>query len=569
MQLAERLRAAPRLRVRVWEPWGVLLPLVALQWLLLGAFVLTVRHNGWLFYQGGDETFFYTSSWVMAHGHIADAAIGWGWSYLLAPVAAIFGANYLTALPAVVLIQTVLLLPLGALAVYGIAARIGGRLVGYATTALWVIGPYAVIPLWDHRYHQKYVEQFLPQALGLTGLGDFPSMICLLCAAYFVVRALDERSLPDAALAGLLVGFAIGIKPANALFLAGAFLAFAAALRWRAGLVFAAALVPPLIALTLWKDKGLGNVPLLHSAAGGGAVAAAAIGPPLALSVHLSHYVKLDWHQLHLNLDALREFFWSVRVLEWVALAGFVGVLRRSLPKALLLGGWFGAFFLVKATSDRASIENGSLLRLFLPGFPPLLIMAAAIVLLVPTFGPRLAEGFPARAEPLRWRSRPLLAAAVLVGLLPAVLFLALPPLKDARAAKFFENNTYVPVTNGQVRLHAAPGPGGVELTWRTPPSTANVFYRVFRFKADYVYDYRLPHGINGVRCNPPTGGASDCHVEMDTLTVTRAHRFLDPAKVPPGRYAYRIGVMANWANDLAGGDVLFLSAPAVIDIGR
>src|SRR5207244_7165282 len=103
MQLAERLPVAALLRIRVWEPWGVLLPLVALQWILLGLFVVTVRHNGWLFYQGGDETFFYTSSWSLAHGHIPDAAIGWGWSYVLAPVAAIFGTSFLAALPAIVL----------------------------------------------------------------------------------------------------------------------------------------------------------------------------------------------------------------------------------------------------------------------------------------------------------------------------------------------------------------------------------------------------------------------------------------------------------------------------------
>ena len=53
------------------EPWSVLVPLVLLQWLALAAFVGTVRHNGWLFYQGGDETFFYTSSWSIAHGQYA------------------------------------------------------------------------------------------------------------------------------------------------------------------------------------------------------------------------------------------------------------------------------------------------------------------------------------------------------------------------------------------------------------------------------------------------------------------------------------------------------------------
>ena len=44
-----------------------------------------------------------------------------------------------------------------------------------------------------------------------------------------------RAALPDAAAAGLLAGFAIGVKPANALFLGGVALAYLAALRWRAG----------------------------------------------------------------------------------------------------------------------------------------------------------------------------------------------------------------------------------------------------------------------------------------------------------------------------------------------
>ncbi len=407
MRLPERLRRPP-----IREPWGVLLPLVGLQWLLLVAFVLTVRHNGWLFYQGGDETFFYTSAWSIAHGHVPDAAIGWGWSYLLAPVAASFGTNFLTALPAIVLIQTVILLPLGVLAIYGVAARLGGRLLGYFAATLWVILPYAVIPLWDHRYHEKYVEQFLPQALGLTGLGDFASMIALLGAAYFVMRALDERSLPDAALAGVIAGFALGIKPSNALFLVGVVLAFAVGLRWRAALAFGAGMGPALIALALWKDKGLGSLPVIHSAVAG--TASIALVP--AVSVRISHYLPLHWSQLQQNLDGLREFFWSVRVLEWLVLAGFIGALRRSPPKALLLGGWFGAFFIVKTSSGRGTIEDGSLLRLLLPSFPAFLLLLCAIVLLTPTYGRLLWERFPVRSRPLEWRGRPFLAAAAVLG---------------------------------------------------------------------------------------------------------------------------------------------------------
>ena len=168
-----------------YEPWGPVGAIVVLQWLTLVAFVLVVRRNGWLFYQGGDETFFHTDAWVLSRGHIPESEIGFGWSYLITPIAGIFGPSYISSLPALVLFQTLVLLPIAVCCVYGIAARIGGRLIGYFAALVWVLAPFASIPLWDHRYHEKFVEQFLPQAFGMTGLGDFPSMVCVLVAAYF------------------------------------------------------------------------------------------------------------------------------------------------------------------------------------------------------------------------------------------------------------------------------------------------------------------------------------------------------------------------------------------------
>src|SRR2546421_208955 len=177
--------------------------------------------------------------------------------------------------PLVVLFQTIVLLPVAILCVYGITARIGGRLLGYLAAALWVFAPFLSIPLWDHRYHAKFIEQFLPQAFGMTGMGDFPSMVALLVAGYFCIRALDTADLVDAGLGGLAAGFAIWIKPANALFLAGPLLAVTAARRWREGAALGVAIVPELLALALWKYRGLGHLPIITPApkalaAGGG-----------------------------------------------------------------------------------------------------------------------------------------------------------------------------------------------------------------------------------------------------------------------------------------------------------
>src|SRR5919199_5874063 len=98
-------------RRRLGEPWIVLAPLVLAQWTAVGIFILIVRHNGWLFYQGGDETFYYTSSWALSNAHIPESEVGYAWSYLLAPVALIVGPNYLAALPVLVVFQTLVLLP--------------------------------------------------------------------------------------------------------------------------------------------------------------------------------------------------------------------------------------------------------------------------------------------------------------------------------------------------------------------------------------------------------------------------------------------------------------------------
>ena len=55
----------------------------------------------------------------------------------------------------------------------------------------------------------------------------------------------------------------------------------------------------------------------------------------------------------------------------------------------------------------------------------------------------------------------------------------------------------------------------------------------------------------------------------MDTLGVTRGHTFVDTTRPGKGRWAYRIGVMGNWLNDVQGGDVMVVSAPAVVQVRR
>jgi len=555
-----RGRRVPRLPA---TPPIVLGLLVLVQWVAVLGFVLVVQHNGWLFYQGGDQTFFYTVSWAISGGLIPASQIGYGWSYLLSPIALAFGPNLLDALPVLVLVQTLVLLPLALYCVYAIAGNIGGRRLGYVAAVAWVAVPFAVIPLWDSSYHPKYVEQFLPQAFGMTGLGDFPSMVCLLVAALFCVRALDTRDLLDAALAGCAAGFAIGIKPANALFLAGPVLAFAAARRLREGLGFGAGLLPLLLTLALWKYRGLGHLPIVTPNPEAVAVdgrLAASIGS-LPAGVELDRYVDIDWSRLGENYVDLRGVFWGLPLLQSLPLLGFFAATRRSWPKAFLLGGWLGAFLIVKGSSDQATVDAGTLLRLFMPGFPPLLILSALVPMLV--VGSRISKWTPIRPAPVRRRYAAIAVAAFC--LVPLLLFIVLPPLRAHTVVKYYAEGVMVPV-DGDFTVDVRRGDEGVLVSWRAPSSPGvRAFYRVFRSRPIVpAPDPALPPGRDGIRCHEqPASGyteAVDCALEMSLVGVTRASRFVD--RPPAGRWVYRVGLAANWLDDTDAGNVVLLSKP-------
>jgi hypothetical protein len=536
------------------EPWSVLVPLAVAQWAAVAVFALIVRHNGWLFFQGGDETHYYTDSWVISHAQIPESEIGYAWSYLLSPLALKVGPNYLTALPVMIVLQGIVLLPLALYCVYAIAARIGDRLLGYTAAALWVAGPFIAIPLFIARYHGRYVENFLPQAFGLTGLGDFPSLVCLLLAALFCLRALDRRDPIDGIVAGLATGFAIGTKPANALFLAGPVLAFLVARRRREGLAFAAALVPGVLALALWKYRGLGHLPLFAKSPH---ALAADREPVLPVGSSLSRYGNLDWSRLKENVVQLHEFMPALPLLMALPIAGLIAALRRSLPAALLLLGWVGAFILVKGTSEQATIEAGTLLRLFLPGFPPLLVFTA----LTPLFW----RDEPHAAGRSRTVRRPVLAgAAVIFGLVPILLFLAFSPLHARTAVKYFDENVMVPVDDGfTVGVRRSHGGGGELISWRgASTSTTDAFYRVFRVRPEQpAPDPTLPPGQDGIRCLiVASRRANDCRLEMKPIGESRTNTFVDHP--PPGPWVYRVGLVANWLDDPSLGDLMLLSAP-------
>jgi hypothetical protein len=566
MQLASRLPLSTgRVAVLAERPLLVLGPLVLAQWIAVVVFTTTTVHNGPLFYQGGDQTFFYTTAWTLSEGHLPRTGIGYGWPLVEAPLALFAGPNFLAALPWLFALQFLVLLPAGLLLVYALAARIGGRLLGYWAAVLWVAVPYLAVPLFVDRYHTQYVEQFLPHALGLSGLGDFPSTVALLLAAWLTFRALDDGDLVAGIVAGLVAGFAVGIKPANVLFLPAVFLALAVARRWREALGFGLALLPAAVTLAVWKGRGLGTLPIVAFVEVR-AVAGAAMLPLLAGLGDLTD--QLSWDRLDENVDGLREFFWSLRMLEVLPLAGAVAVARFSPAKATFLGAWLAAFVVFKGASDGASVASGSFFRLLMPAFPAFFLLAAAIPLLVPTVGPRIAAAYRVRPRRLTWRSWPVLAAAAVLGAIPLVTVAALPLLRGPSTASDFAKDLFLPVDHSWEPA-AGVSRGGVRLSWDDRAAgSVDVHYQVWRSEpVRPAADHQPPPVLEGLRCR--TGdGATDCAIEMDVLGTTETTEFRDMS-APPGRWVYRIGLLAGWRSEAETADLFVVSDPVTVTVPR
>lgn len=541
--LGVRGRSARDLLAAV-RPRYVLGVLLLAQWAALLALALVVRHNGWLYYAGGDQLWHYTGAYLLAHGNLPPSYVGYGWSILLMPVAALAGPNLVSALPAIVLFNTLILLPLALLCVYAIACRIAGRVFGYFAAALWIALPYAGILFVEPGYHQKYTELTLPQLLGLTSVPDFPAMVLLPAAAYLCLRAVETRRPQFGAAAGLVAGASIAIKPSNSIFLAVPFVLFIVENR-RALFPFAVGLAPALLTLAVWKFRGLGEL-------------AAAPSLPLRSASGVSDLLNRihgsdlnSWKHLRQVLEGLREHFWVARLIEWLPVAGSLALGLRSRRGFVLLVPWFVAFLLLKATYIPASVEDASFWRIMMPAYPAYLLLAAAVVLLVPGVRARPAT------EPRGWGSRPQLvvggvAVAVTLGALAVVALV--PRLSDDGRTAVRLGDNLIPVAG--VGLRADSASGTVRLKWRPIATRATLFYRVLR-----TADPR-----SGVYCAGKTRAASsDCELYANVPATVRGTSFVDrPGR---GRWYYRIGVSANWVDDPSLGDVYVASRAVSVTV--
>src|SRR5262249_46075480 len=148
------------------------------------------------------------------------------------------------------------------------------------------------------------------------------------------------------------------------------------------------------------------------------------------------------------------------------------------------------------------------------------------------------------------------IAAFAVFAVVPLAVVAAVPPLHDLGTTAVRVNQSEVPVTS-RVTPSASVQGGAVHLdSKRDKPSPAAVFYTVLRAKGA-----NKGLGCAGLQNN----AADDCRLFMDTAGTTHTTSLVDhPGK---GDWTYRIGVSANWLNDVTLGDVYVVGRPITVSV--
>ena len=257
--------------------------------------------------------------------------------------------------------------------------------------------------------------------------------------------------------------------------------------------------------------------------------------PPVA-DLNLDRYFDLDLEHWRTQMDQLREFFWSARLVQWAPFAGLVAVLRvRRGAIAALLGGWLAAFILVKGFSTRADIQANTFWRLLMPAWPAYLLLFASIPLLVPTLARRLGE----RIQPpesanvsLRWIG----VVAVVTVVIPAVTIVASTPLEPppdpgGRPGLRGRATSSPPSTTRSSSAVERAG-AGRRLTWTSGgPWRADVFYRVYRHDGT---------GRRTPNASVSAGVAWYCLLRSEPIATTRGLTFVDASAPADGHLSDR-----------------------------
>ena len=512
------------------------------------------QHDGWYYYNGGDATWYYTSAWVLSHGHIPQSYIGYEYSVLLAPITYFAGPNILVGTPAIVLFNTLVLAPIALLCIYGIGCMVGGRLFACCLSIIWIVFPLAAIHYFLASYHMFYVDETLPVALGLTARGDFPSLVLLLVASYFAFKLFARPSRLDALACGLTIGLAIVVKPSNALFLPAPVVALVLARRSRSLGMLAVGVVPSLIGLALWKERGLGHLPAFSAGAVGSPVGALADISLFGLRVNVGRYLPVHWGQLERNIDGFREWTQSLLLIEVLVIGGLIGLARRSIAAAAFVGIWLAAFLVIKGSSPVVNFYEGTFLTHLVPAFPAVFLLIMSTVFLVPKLGRGLIRSSRQPGPTTTWPLRIAVLVLALASIGGLLVVAVLPPLTAPAAVNLSPGQTlYLPLN--RFALSAKVTGERVTLRWRSQrPAGSGVSYAIFRD----------PPGA--VRCIPVPHAATACtylaNNQVGSVPETRSSWIDHP---PPGRWVYRVALSASPSPQQYSYNYIVLSRPVEI----
>jgi hypothetical protein len=523
--------------------------IVALCALVQSAFVAYqahahVVHNGWLFQNGDDGPWYWTTAWAMTSLHTPYAAVGPGWPYLLTPLAAIFGPNMANGLPAVIALNLLVLAPAAVVGMYLVGERIAGRLFGVWTAALWTLMPALGVALYDSRHRTFLVDFFLPTGLGLNALSDYAAMVCAIFCAYLVLRAVDANRLQDGLLAGILLGFLVLIKPANGPLPVAAVVLLGVTLRFRALAGTIVAAIPAAIALVIWKRTGTGVVPAFSGGGGGGGGGGGATS-----AAHNAHkYLNIDFQHIAVGLHDLKEVFWSFRLLEFLLIAGSIGLITRARWKGVFVVAWFVGFALVKGGVSYSNVYDTSLYRFLLPAWPAWSLIVAGVILCWPSgLAARAARRTAelTRARELRAPGWPVvIAAAAVFAVAPFLLIAALSPAKPGAIIDENFVGAPIPVVDFGLAAHQT-GPHSMRLSWqgRTTPR-AKTTYAIFKAADDGCGQLDPAHPL--------------CRFKMQLIGTSHSTAFMDTQAVT--HRLYRVGLVAGSTVQVDNPSLLLMS---------
>ncbi len=454
-----------------------------------------------------------------------------GWPYVLSPLAAFLGPNMANGLPAVIALNVLVLAPAAVIGMYLLGTLMAGRLFGLWSAVAFTTLPLIALLFYNAPYRPTLVDSFLPSAIGLNALSDYPSMVCAIYGGYFLLRAMETNDPRDAVVCGVVLGFLVLLKPGNGPLPVAAALTLAVFWRLRTLLWIGVAMSPALVALALWKKAGLGQLPILSM---GNGIHEAIGSQPVVGSIH--PYLRFDTQHLSANIRTLQEVFWSVRLLEYLFFAGAFGLATRSLRKAFFVVAWFLAYSLFKASAPYARVEDTSVYRLLLPAWPAWVLIVAGVVLCWPR-GARRRSDEKVDERITRESERPRLRLAFVIcvvgmAIAPVAVAVAARPIARDSVAQAYVNGSYtgVPVPVVGLGLSARRDASAVTLKWdATHAGSARTLYEILR-------------SPDGAACRHLSPGAPVCYLDMQTIGFARAATFTDTHARAPATYRVAVG---------------------------